>query len=76
MLLFLVITRVTEAVVGLVMLIQFILRAATGHTNKNLLAFGHQLGQYLFAIVQFQTFNSEEKTFPFSPWLTMQRPTD
>ena len=68
MLLFIIITRLTEVVVGLVMLIQFVLKAATGNTNSNLETFGDQLSQYLYAIVQFQTFNTEDKPFPFSPW--------
>jgi len=68
MLLFAIIARVTEAVVGIVMLIQFISKAATHQINENLLKFGHQLSHYLYAIVQFQTFNTEDKPFPFSPW--------
>ena len=68
MLLFAIVTRLTEIVIGLVMLIQFVLKAATGGTNSNLVDFGNQLSQYLFEIVQFQTFNTEDKTFPFSQW--------
>lgn len=68
MLLFLIITRLTELVVAVVMLIQFVLKAATGNINKNLMTFGSQLSKYLFAIVQFQTFNTEEKPFPFDQW--------
>lgn len=68
MLLFLIVGRLTEAVVALVMLVQFILKAATGNTNGNLEKFGDQLGQYIYQIVQFQTFNTEEKPFPFKSW--------
>ena len=68
MLLFAIVSRLTEMVIGLVMLIQFVLKAATGNTNTNLLIFGDQLSQYLFEIVQFQTFNTEHKPFPFRPW--------
>ena len=68
MLLFIIITRLTEAVIFLVMLIQFVLKAATGNTNNNLEMFGDQLSQYLYAIVQFQTFNTEDKPFPFNTW--------
>jgi len=68
MLLFVLIARITEAVVWIVLLVQFICKAATHHTNENLTKFGQSLSQYLYAIVRFQTFNSEEKPFPFSPW--------
>lgn len=68
MLLFAVIANITELVIGLVMLVQFILNAATGNTNNNLLAFGDQLSRYIYEIVQFQTFNSEVKPYPFNTW--------
>lgn len=68
MLLFALIFHLTEAVIGLVMVVQFILKAATGDTNSNLLTFGGQLSQYLAEIVQFQTFNTEDKPFPFGQW--------
>ena len=68
MLLFALIFHLAEAVIGLVMVVQFILKAATGDTNSNLLNFGEQLSQYLAEIVQFQTFNTEDKPFPFGQW--------
>jgi hypothetical protein len=68
MLLFGLITRLTEVVIGVVMLIQFVLKAATNNTNANLTIFGQQLSQYMYEIIQFQTFNSEDKPFPFRTW--------
>jgi hypothetical protein len=68
MLLFAIIFHITEVIIGLVMVVQFILKAATGNTNDNLGRFGNQLSQYLYEIVQFQTFNTEDKPFPFSSW--------
>ncbi|MDH5327964.1 MAG: DUF4389 domain-containing protein [Gammaproteobacteria bacterium] len=68
MLLFLIVTRLTELVIALIMLVQFVFKAATGSTNANLLTFGDQLSNYLYSIIQFQTFNKEDKPFPFRPW--------
>lgn len=68
MLLFVIIARLAELLVGLVALVQFILKAASNSTNENLTRFGQQLSQYMYDIIQFQTFNSEEKPFPFSSW--------
>ena len=68
MLLFLLITRVTELIVGVVILIQFLIKLISGKTNGHLLDFGAQLSEYLYSIVQFQTFNSEKKPFPFDSW--------
>ena len=46
----------------------------TGNTNDNLGRFGNQLSQYLYAIVQFQTFNTEDKPFPFGKWPESENP--
>jgi len=72
MLLFIIIARLAEMVVGLVALIQFILKAATNNTNDNLTKLGQQLSRYMYDIIQFQTFNSEDKPFPFKPWSESQ----
>ena len=68
MLLFAIIFHIVEAIIGVVMVVQFVLKAATGETNDNLGRFGKQLSEYLYAIVQFQTFNTEDKPFPFQAW--------
>jgi len=68
MLLFVIISRLAELLVGIVALVQFILKASTNNTNDNLTSLGKQLSQYMFEIIQFQTFNSEEKPFPFKSW--------
>ncbi|MDH5446936.1 MAG: DUF4389 domain-containing protein [Gammaproteobacteria bacterium] len=68
MVLFAIIFHLVELIIGLVMVVQFVLKAATGKTNENLGRFGDQLSQYLYKIVQFQTFNTEDKPFPFQAW--------
>jgi len=68
MLLFVIIARVAEAVVWVVLLIQFIYKAMTHQTNDQLIKFGQSLSRYYYEIIRFQTFNSDAKPFPFSPW--------
>lgn len=50
--------------------LQFILVLIGSAPNTRLLAFGRSLGSYVQQIVHFQTFNTEEKPFPFSDWPT------
>ena len=76
MLLFAVIAHIAELVIGLVMLVQFILKAFTENTNDNLLSFGNQLGRYVLEIVQFLTFNTEDKPFPFNAWPKAEEPSE
>ncbi len=68
MLLFYVIFSIAELVLALVVFFQFILMLITGRTNDRLLEFGDDLSVFIYQILQFLTFNTEEKPFPFSPW--------
>jgi len=38
--------------------------------NTRLLTFGRSLGSYVQQLVNFQSFNTEEKPFPFNDWPT------
>lgn len=67
MLLFAVIYGITELVLFVVVLFQFI-HSFTGRVNKNLREFGQSLGTFIYQIVQFLTYNTEELPFPFGDW--------
>ena len=69
MLLFFFIYNLAEMVVFGVAVIQAGITLITGEPNRQLLIFGRGLSQYVFQIVQFFTFASEELPFPFGPWL-------
>lgn len=68
MLLFAVIYSIAEIVVVAVVVFQFIARLVTGEVNQRLLIFGQQLSGYLYDMLRFFTFNTEEKPYPFAPW--------
>jgi len=40
----------------------------TGTPNQNILVFGRKLSAYLYHILLFLTYNSEQLPFPFSDW--------
>lgn len=68
MLLFALIYGVAKILVAAVAVFQFFSTLFTGKTNENILTFGQSLGTFIYQIIQFFTFNSEEKPYPFSPW--------
>lgn len=68
MLLFTVIYSVSEFVLGLVVVFQFIHVLVTRRTNDRLLDFSSDLSVFIYQVLQFLTFNSEAKPYPFAAW--------
>lgn len=70
--LFMIFFGILYSLAGTVLLVvamlQFILVLTGSALNARLLSFGRSLGSYVQQIVNFQTFNTEEKPFPFSDW--------
>lgn len=70
MLLFAFFYQVAEVVLFMTVLFQFVLKLLTGDTNQKLRQLGQNLGSYIFQVVQFLTFNSEQHPYPFGDWPT------
>jgi len=68
MILFAIIYSITELVLTAVVIFQFVIYLLTRDANDRLLEFGEDLAVFIYQIIQFLTFNSEEKPFPFGPW--------
>ena len=68
MILFGVILYVAFAVVWAVVALQFLFALITGNDNVKLRHFGDAISQFIFQILQFLTYGSEKKPFPFSEW--------
>ena len=68
MLLFAIVYSVAEAIIVLLAIFQVVALLISGQVNELLLRFGKNLSVFMFDILEFQTFNSEIKSFPFSPW--------
>lgn len=68
MLLFTVFYSIAEIVLFVIVFFQFILHLLTGDTNQRLRQLGHNMATYIFQIVQFLTFNSEQHPYPFGDW--------
>ena len=68
MLLFIVIKYVVSWLILLIAVLQFILDILLGKPNDKLINFTENLNFYYYQIVNFLTYNSEEKPFPFTSW--------
>lgn len=64
--LFTVIYSVTEIVIVLVVLFQFLSVLLTSRTNDKLLSLGMNLSTFIYQILSYVTFNSDDRPFPFS----------
>ena len=68
MLLFTIIYGIAEIVVAAVVLFQLLSVLFTGSTNERLLNLGQNLSTYVYQILLFLTFNSDERPYPFGDW--------
>ena len=59
---------VTGTVIFIVMVIQLVMVLLTDAPNDRLVLLGRSLGSYMQQIVNFLTFATEEKPFPFNDW--------
>jgi Domain of unknown function (DUF4389) len=62
---FLVIARL---VTGAVVIIQFLFTVFSGQVNENLRDFGAGLAQFIYQVLLFITYNTDDKPFPFQSW--------
>ena len=70
MLLFIVVYSVSKFLIVGIMLLQFVTVMVTKKPNEQILKFSQGLGVYIYQIVQFLSFNTEQRPFPFSAWPT------
>jgi len=68
MLLFVFAYVVAEFLLNVVVVVQVFFKLITGAINQRLLVLGKQTSQYVYDILKFLTFNSEEMPFPFANW--------
>ena len=68
MLFFIVIYSVSKFLIIGIMLFQFVTIMLIEKPNEQILKFSRSLGVYIYQIVQFLSFNNEQRPFPFSKW--------
>lgn len=65
---FIIVKYIVSLLINFIALFQFIVDLLTGKPNDKLLTFTQHLNIYLLQIVNFITFNSDNKPFPFTNW--------
>jgi hypothetical protein len=68
MLLFIISYNIAEIVVVAVVVFQFLHLLILRDRNENLLRFGSELSRYIYQVLQYLSFNSDEKPFPVGEW--------
>ncbi len=68
MLLFVVIFNLAELVLGVAVLFQFVHALITGRSNARVGNLGESLGRYVYQILRYLTYNTEDRPFPFADW--------
>ncbi len=68
MLLFVVIFNLAGLVLGVAVLFQFVHTLITGRPNARVGVFGDSLGRYVYQILRYLTYNTEDRPFPFADW--------
>ena len=54
--------------VVVVVIYQFLSRLIANRENDRLLKLGQQLSTYIYQLIMFFTFNSDERPYPFAAW--------
>lgn len=60
--------EVAKWIAFLVIVFQFVFTLISGKPNENMVRFGKELTLYIGQLLEFLTYNSEEKPFPFQKW--------
>ena len=68
MLLYGIICYIAIFVIGIVIVFQFGVVLLTGKLNQQLLPVGQSISIYIYQILVYLTYNSDEKPFPFDTW--------
>ncbi|MDJ0880803.1 MAG: DUF4389 domain-containing protein [Gammaproteobacteria bacterium] len=68
MLLFAIFYGIAEVVLVAIIVFQFLLKLITDETNEKLLDLGQNLSTYIYEILQYLSFNSDYKPYPFGEW--------
>jgi hypothetical protein len=68
MLLFAAVLQLASIVMWALVITQFFFSLITGEDNQYLRRFGHSLSTYIYDVLKFLCYSSDEKPFPFADW--------
>lgn len=70
MLLFAAVLQLASIVMWVLVAAQFLFSLITGEDNQHLRRFGNSLSTFIYDVLKFLCYSSEEKPFPFADWPT------
>ena len=73
MVLFAAVLQLASVVMWVLVAAQFLFSLITGEDNQHLRRFGHSLSTYIYDVLKFLCYSSEEKPFPFADWPTVKQ---
>ncbi|MCP4043190.1 MAG: DUF4389 domain-containing protein [Gammaproteobacteria bacterium] len=76
MLLFFILYNVAETVLYLLAIYQFGATLINGKSNPRVRAFGRSISRYIYDIMQYFTYNTEKRPFPFNEWVVEKDPLE
>lgn len=68
MLLFAAVLQLASIVMWVLVIAQFFFSLITGEDNQHLRRFGHSLSTFIYDVLKFLCYSSDEKPFPFADW--------
>lgn len=68
MILFAIAFNIAEFVLAVVAVVQFTVKAVSGRVLTQGTVLGQNLATYLYEVVRFLTFRTDEMPWPFAPW--------
>jgi len=66
--LYTILLSITQCVIGVVVMVQFLSKLFTGKVVEQGTIFGQNLSTYVYEIIRFLTFRSDEMPWPLNPW--------
>lgn len=70
MILFAVIFNIAEFVIVVMVVVQFLFKLFTGKANETLGALGQTVASYVYEMIAYLTFHTDDMPYPFGPWPT------
>ena len=74
MILYIAVAYVVRLLILVISLFQFVYTIFMGIPNEKLVKLGNGLSGYAYQIIQFLTFNTELKPYPFAEWGELNSP--
>ena len=68
MIIYLIVNYIVQFIIWALAAVQFIFTLLTGSPNQNLLSFTRGLNAFSYHILQYVTYNTQAKPFPFGSW--------